>query len=79
MSAGSVFPIGRPAERQKVRDVGIRKMLKVTSRDYGDGRIVGDFGSLGVQIEWEKPIVEGLVDHHLIHVRSWVEDLYVVD
>lgn len=79
MTADNVRPIQPADDRRKVVDVGIRKMLKVTSGDYGDGKIVGDFGSLGVQIFWEKPIVEGLLEHHLIHDRSWVEDLYVVD
>lgn len=75
----TVQPIGGRTPKRKVAEVGITKLLKVRSRDYGDGQIVGDFGSLGIQIMWDKPIVEGLLEHHLIHDRTWVEDLYVVE
>lgn len=68
----------RPLRGRKVRDVGIHKQLRVRG-EYGTGTIVSDMGTLGVGIQWDKRIVEDLVDQYLVHVRSWVEDLEVID
>lgn len=75
----NVEPIGRrDPNLPKVAEVGIHKLLRVRHWEYGDGQIVGDFGSLGVQIMWDKPITEGLLERILMHDRSWVLELDVV-
>lgn len=75
MSTVQPFPAPR---RKKVRDVGVHKLVRVRG-EYGTGTIVSDMGTLGVGIHWDEPIVEGLQDQYLVHVRSWVEDLEVID
>lgn len=68
----------RSPKPKKVRDVGVHKLIRVRG-EYGTGTIASDMGSLGVGIYWDDPIVEGLQDHYLVHVRSWVEDLEVIE
>ena len=52
----------------------IRPLVRVRHHDYGDGHITAVLPT-GVQIYWNTPYVAGLVDHVLLHDRSWVSRL----
>lgn len=49
----------------------IRPLVRVRHHDYGDGHIAAVLPT-GVQIYWNTPYASGLVDHLLLHDRSWV-------
>lgn len=52
---------------------GIKPEVRVTSPDYGEGRILG-LSALGVTVYWNTAL-KGTHTHVMEHDRSFVEDL----
>lgn len=63
-----------PARTEYVGD-NIEVRTGVRSPDYGTGTIVADFGAMGVQVYWDKPLKGSKEQHLLLHDRSYVERL----
>ena len=62
----------QPLGRRMLVDTEIAIPTKVRSSDYGTGTIVADFGAMGIQIYWDKPVTGTVATHLLVHDRIWV-------
>jgi len=52
---------------------------RVRSEDYGPGTVVAEVG-IGIQILWDRPMLEGGVGPQLlVHDRAYVERLRVIE